>query len=58
MNDTDEIEQYHLSTLKLSYEEAMKEYETRRESRLGTLVANREMPVPRRAKEILDKFTK
>ena len=50
----DEIEQYHLSTLKLSYEEAMKEYETRRESRLGTLVANREMPVLRRAKEILD----
>jgi 8-oxo-dGTP pyrophosphatase MutT (NUDIX family) len=50
----DEIEQYHLSTLKLSYEEAVKEYETRRESKLGTLVANREMPVLRRAKEILD----
>lgn len=50
----DEIESFHLSTLKLSYEEAVHEYENRKNTRLGTLVANRELPVLYRAKEIID----
>ena len=52
----DEIEKFHLSTLKMSYEEAVIEYENRKNSKLGTLIANRELPVLHRAKEILDKF--
>lgn len=50
----DEIERFHLSTLKLSYEEAVKEYELRANTRLGKLIANRELPILRRAKEIMD----
>ena len=49
----EEIGQYHLSTLKLSFEEAAAEYERRRDSRLGRLIANRELPVLMRAGEIL-----
>ncbi|MBO4604143.1 MAG: NUDIX hydrolase [Clostridiales bacterium] len=50
-----EIEDYHLSTLKLSYDEAMAEYERCRCTPLGRLIANREMPVLKRAKEIMEK---
>ena len=50
----DEIDSFHLSTLQLSYEEAVREYENRKNTRLGTLVANRELPVLHRAKEIID----
>lgn len=52
----DEIQKFHLSTLKMSYEEAVIEYENRKNSKLGTLIANRELPVLHRAKEILDKL--
>ena len=50
----DEIERFHLSTLKLSYEEAVREYEDRANTRLGKLIANRELPILHRAKEIMD----
>ena len=50
----DEIERFHLSTLKLSYNEAVAEYEKRKETKLGRLIAARELPMLRRAKEILD----
>ena len=50
----DEIEDFHLSTLKLHYDEALKEYEKCSSTRLGRLVANREVPVLKRAKELLD----
>ena len=50
----DEIDFFHLSTLKLSYEEAIQEYEDRANTRLGKLVANRELPILHRAKEIID----
>ena len=50
----DEIEDYHLSTLKLKYEEALAEYERCRYTGLGRLVANREIPVLKRAKILLD----
>ena len=51
----DEIEYFHLSTLRLSYEEALWEYEKNLESRLGRIIRNRELPILKRAKEILDK---
>lgn len=50
----DEIEDFHLSTLKMTYEEAVSEYEKRKETRLGRLIANRELPVLMRAKRIID----
>lgn len=49
----DEIDSFHLSTLKLTYDEAVAEYEKRKETRLGRLVANRELPILKRAKEII-----
>lgn len=49
-----EIERFHLSTLKLTYDEAVSEYERLACTRLGRLVANRELPILKRAKEILD----
>jgi 8-oxo-dGTP pyrophosphatase MutT (NUDIX family) len=49
----DEIEDYHLSTLKLKYEEALAEYEECRCTKLGRLIANREVPVLKRAKQLL-----
>lgn len=51
----DEIESFHLSTLKLSYQEAMEEYKRCSCTSLGRLIANREMPVLKKAKEILDR---
>ena len=51
----DEINAYHLSTLKLTYEGAVKEYELRRDSKLGRLIYNRELPILKMAKEIIDK---
>lgn len=50
----DEIECYHLSTLKMTFEEAVKEYEKCSNTKLGRLVANRELPILQRAKEIID----
>ena len=51
----DEIDRYHLTTLRLTYEEAAAEYEKRRDSRLGRLIAARELPVLERAKALLEK---
>lgn len=50
----DEIESFHLSTLKLDYDAAAAEYEHRACTPLGRLIANRELPVLRRAKAILE----
>ena len=50
----DEINYFHLSTLKLTYDDAIQEYAKNRESMLGRIVANRELPILIRAKEILD----
>ena len=50
-----EIEDFHMSTLKMTYEEAVSEYEKCKETPLGRLIANRELPILERAKEILDK---
>ena len=50
----DEANYFHLSTLKLSYDEALEEYEKNRDSKLGRIIRNRELPVLLKAKEILE----
>lgn len=50
----DEIEEFHLSTLKLTYEEAIQEYERCACTKIGRLVANRELPILQQAKKIMD----
>ena len=45
----DEVEDFHLSTLKLTFEEAVREYENRMDTPLGRLIGNRELPVLLRA---------
>lgn len=52
----DEIESFHLSTLKLSYEEALLEYEKCASTKLGRLVAKREIPILKHAKILLDSY--
>lgn len=49
----DEIEDFHLSTLRLSYWDAEKEYQKCAETKIGKLIADRELPVLRRAKVLL-----
>ena len=49
----DEAEKFHLSTLKLSYDAAVTEYGRRACTRLGRLIANRELPVLNRAKALV-----
>ena len=49
----EEINEWHLSTLKLTYDEAIAEYEKCKDSRLGRLIANRKLPIIKRAKEIM-----
>lgn len=52
----DEIESFHLSTLKLSYEEALLEYEKCASTKIGRLVAKREIPILKHAKILLDSY--
>lgn len=49
----DEIEDFHLSTLRLSYRDAEEEYKKCAETKIGKLIAARELPVLRRAKVLL-----
>lgn len=49
----DEIEDFHMSTLKMTYDEALREYEKCADTKLGRLIANREVPILKRAKELL-----
>lgn len=51
----DEIEEFHLSTLKCSYEQAIGEYKNRASTKLGRLLAQRELPILYRAKEMIDR---
>ena len=52
----DEIEHFHLSTLRLTYDEAIKEYEANLDSRLGRIIRNRELPMLIRAGEIIERL--
>ena len=49
----DEINKYHLTTLKLRFDEAVAEYERCRSSKLGRIIGQRELPILMRAWEIL-----
>ena len=49
-----EVHTFHLSTLKLTYDEALTEYERCCDGPLGRLIAARELPILRRAKEMLE----
>lgn len=51
----DEIEDFHLSTLKLTYEDAVAEYQKRSDTRLGKLIASRELPILHRAMKLLNR---
>ena len=50
----DEIQDFHLSTLRLTFDEAAAEYRRRACTPIGRLIANRELPVLERAKELLE----
>ena len=50
----DEVEKFHLSTLRLTCDEAVQEYRRLSCTPIGRLIANRELPVLQRAKEILE----
>lgn len=52
----DEIEEFHLSTLKLTFDEAIKEYEKLSCTKVGRLIANRELPILKHAKVIMEKL--
>ena len=52
----DEKESFHLSTLRLTYEGAISEYEKRSDTKLGRLIANRELPVLRQAKKMIERL--
>lgn len=52
----EEKEDMHLSTWKLPYEEAVRQYEVCAATRLGKLIYNREMPILRHAKAVLDSW--
>ena len=54
----DEADYFHLRTLKVSYDEALLEYERCAETKLGRLIAARELPILRRAGEILKEISK
>lgn len=49
----DEIEDFHLSTLRLTYEQAVSEYDKRACTPIGRLLQNRELPILQRAYELL-----
>ena len=49
----DERVSFKLSVTRLTYEEAIAEYEAHRDTPLGRLVAQREMPILRSAREII-----
>ena len=48
----DEKNDFHLSTLKLTYEDAVREYRECASTKIGRLIANRELPVLCKAHEI------
>lgn len=50
----DEIDIYHLSTIRLSFDEAVAEYEKSATQKVAQLVAARELPILHRAKEIIE----
>ncbi len=52
----EEIRDFHLTTWKLTYDEAVQEYERCRDTRLGRLIAQRELPVLAQAGKVLNEI--
>lgn len=52
----EENEDFHLSTLKLTFEEAVCEYNRLAHTKLGTLLKKRELPILKKAKDILEQI--
>ncbi|MBR2491232.1 MAG: NUDIX hydrolase [Ruminiclostridium sp.] len=53
----EEREQFHLSTWKVTHEEALRAYEDCAATRLGKLLAAREVPVLKQAKKMLEEVS-
>ncbi len=52
----EEIKEFHLSTLVLSYENSFEEYKNCANTKLGKLICCRELPILYHAKEIIQSF--
>lgn len=52
----EEIKDFHLSTVKMSFEKAVAEYENQRETPIGRLITSRELPILLRAKEMIEEI--
>ena len=50
----DEINKWHLSTIKLSLDDAIKTYKDNATNKIARLVYNREVPILLKAKEIIE----
>lgn len=50
-----EIDDFHLSTLKLTYDEAVDAYEKQTNAKLGQLITNRELTILKQAKKLMNK---
>ena len=51
-----EIEDFHLSTLELTYEEAVDAYKKQTSTKLGQLITNRELPIFKQAEELISNY--
>lgn len=54
----DEINSFHLETLKLKFSDALKEYEIRKVTKIGRLIYNRELPILFIAKKFISEYLK
>lgn len=51
-----EIEDFHLSTLKLTYEEAVDAYKKQTSTKLEQLITNRELPILKQTEELISNY--
>ena len=51
-----EIDDFHLSTLKLTYDEAVDAYEKQTNAKLGQLITNRELPILKQAEKLISNY--
>lgn len=51
-----EIDDFHLSTLKLTYDEAVDAYEKQTNAKLEQLITNRELPILKQAEKLISNY--
>lgn len=51
-----EIDDFHLSTLKLTYDEAVDAYEKQTNAKLGQLITNQELPILKQAEKLISNY--